>query len=121
MENIHFYTMPYSGCWINDTSYVSVSLNAWLELINTALNPYTEPVTAANVNVLVSNYTGSNMWSTVGVIAGGADSFYCQSCTVKNGGKVVHHLPGVHLDFDSGGESETGETGESGETGETGG
>ena len=111
MEDIHFYTMPYSGCWINDASYVSVSLNAWLELVNTALNPYTEPVTTANVNILVSDYSGSNMWSTVGVIAGGADSFYCQSCSQKNGWKAVHHLPGVHLDFDTGGEGEAGEAG----------
>ena len=100
MEDIHFYTMPYSGCWINDTSYVSVSLDAWLELINSALNPYTEPVTAANLNVLISNYSGSNMWSTVGVIAGGADSFYCQSCSKQNGWKAVHHLPGAHLSFE---------------------
>ena len=111
MEDIHFYTMPYSGCWINDTSYVSVSLNAWLELVNTALNPYTEPVTTANVNILVSDYSGSNMWSTVGVIAGGADSFYCQSCSQKNGWKAIHHLPGIHLDFDTGGEGKTDEAG----------
>ncbi len=106
MEDIHFYTMPYTGCWINDTSYVSVNLDPWLELINSALNPFKEPVTAVNLNVLISDYSGSYMWSTSGVIAGGADSFYCQSCSQKNGWKAIHHLPGVHPDFDAGGEGE---------------
>lgn len=101
MEDIHFHTMPFaSACLINDVSYVSVDQNAWLELINSALNPYKEPVTTANVNLLMSNYSGSNMWSTTGAIAGGADSFYCLSCTQKNGGQMVYHLPGAHLSFE---------------------
>ena len=101
MENIRFYTMPYaSGCLINGVSFVSVNQDAWLEMVNSALNPYTEPVTAANVNLLMSNFDGSYVWSTVGATAGGPDSFYCLDCTVKNGGKAVHHLPGVHMVFE---------------------
>ncbi len=100
MEDIHFRTMPYSNfCDLNGIGFVSIAQDAWLELINSALNPYTEPVTAANINLLMSDYSGSMMWSNTGVIAGGADSFYCQDCTIKNGGKAVHHLPGVHLEF----------------------
>lgn len=96
MDNISFQTMPWStGCDINGTSFVSIDLNAWLEMVNTCLNPYVEPVTAANVNILTSNYSGSSMQSTTGVIAGGADSFFCVGCTVKNNGKSVHHLPGL--------------------------
>ncbi len=101
MEDIHFYTMPFSnGCMINGTSFVSVNQDAWLEMINSALNPYTEPVTSANVNLLMSDASGTVVWSNTGVIAGGADSFRCSDCTLKNGGQVVWHLPGVHLVFD---------------------
>lgn len=101
MENIHFHTMPYAtACYINGISYVSVDQDAWLELVNASLNPYVEPVTAANVNLLMSNYSGSNVWSTVGAVAGGPDSFYCLDCTVRGGGKAIHHLPGAHLHFD---------------------
>ncbi len=99
MEDIHFHTMPNSLCAINDISFVSVMQEDWLALINEALNPFVEPVTAANVNLLMSDYTGGSMWSTTGVIAGGPDSFYCLTCTVKNGGKAIYHLPGVHVDF----------------------
>ena len=101
VENIHFHTMPYSNaCMINGTSFVSINQDAWLELVNSALNPYTEPVTSANVNLLMSDFYGTTVWSNTGVIAGGADSFRCSECTKKNGGKVVHHLPGVHLVFE---------------------
>ena len=95
MDNITFQTMPFStGCIINGTSFVSVDLNAWLGVINSSLNPYVTDVTAANVNILTSDYTGENMQSTTGAIAGGPDSFFCLPCTVANGGKAVHHLPG---------------------------
>jgi len=101
MDDIHFYTLPYSTApYINGISYVSVDQNAWLEMVNSCLNPYVEPVTAANMNLLMSNASGSNVWSTTGAVAGGADSFFCTECTVKNGGKAVHHLPGSHLSFD---------------------
>ena len=99
MEDIHFYTMPNSLCAINDISFVSVIQDEWLAMINESLNPFVEPVTAANVNLLMSNYTGSSMWSTTGVIAGGVDSFYCLTCTVKNGGTAIYHLPGAHVEF----------------------
>ena len=100
MENIHFHTMPYSNfCDLNGIGFVSVAQDAWLDLVNSALNPYTEPVTAANVNLLMSDYSGALMWSNTGMIAGGADSFYCMDCTIKNGGKAVSHYPGAHLDF----------------------
>lgn len=96
MDNIHFNTMPWStGCAINGVSFVSVDVNPWLEMVNQRLNPYVEPVTAANVNILTSNYDGSSMSATTGSIAGGPDSFYCLPCTVANGGKAIHHLPGA--------------------------
>ncbi|MBP5281171.1 MAG: hypothetical protein J6Z22_01585, partial [Lachnospiraceae bacterium] len=82
MENISFRTMPYAAApSINGISYVSVDQDAWLEMINSCLNPYVEPVTAQNVNLLMSNGSGSNVWSTTGAVAGGPDSFYCTDCT----------------------------------------
>ena len=99
-EDIHFHTMPYAtGCVINDVSYVSVAQDDWLAMVNECLNPFVEPVTAANVNLLMSNYSGSSMWSTTGYVNGGLDSFYCLTCTVKNEGRAIYHLPGAHLDF----------------------
>ena len=95
-DNVNFKTMPWStGCMINGTSYVSIDLNAWLSMVNECLNPYLEPVTAANVNILTSNYSGTSMQSTTGVVAGGEDSFFCLSCTVAAGGTSQHHLPGM--------------------------
>lgn len=96
MENVTFQTMPWAAsCGINGISFVSVDLNAWLDVINGQLNPYAEQVTAANVNILTCNANGGSMSATTGAIAGGADSFYCITCTVKNGGKATHHYPGA--------------------------
>ena len=102
MENIEFSTMPWaSASLINGVSYVSVDQNAWLEMVNECLNPYVEPVTAANVNLLMSNGDGSSVWSTTGVIAGGPNSFYCLDCSMKNNWNTVYHYPGMHLEFET--------------------
>jgi len=95
-DDVRFHTLPYAtGCYINGVSYVSVDLEGWLTLVNESLNPYTDAVTAANVDILTSNYSGTRLYATTGAVAGGADSFYCLSCTVANGGTVTHHLPGT--------------------------
>ena len=96
MENVSFDTLPISaGCYINGISYVSTDVDAWLAIVNERLNPYVDDVTTANVDILSSNYSGTRMSSTTGAIAGGADSFYCLNCTLANGGKAAHHLPGT--------------------------
>ena len=100
LDDIHFSTLPYSNlCSINGVSYVSVDQDAWLEMVNSCLNPYVEPVTSANVSLLMSDYTGALAWSNTGTVAGGMESFYCLSCTVKNGGRPVCHYPDAHLAF----------------------
>lgn len=86
-EDINFHTMPFTGNWINYVSYVSVDIPSWLEMVNDYLNPYAQDVTEANVDILVSDYSGYSMYSTTGVIAGGIDSFYCLNC-------YGHHAPG---------------------------
>ena len=43
-------------------------------MINEKLNPYDQPVTESNLNILTHSTT-SGFYSTTGTIAGGADSF----------------------------------------------
>ena len=73
-EDIHFYTMDanYNDS-IKGYSYVSISIDGWLEQVNNYLNPYDEPVTEANVDILT--HSSSGFYSTTGTIAGGANSF----------------------------------------------
>lgn len=95
-EDVSFQTLPIGlGCYINGVSFVSVNVDDWLAMVNDRLNPYTDPVTRQNVNILVSNnVSGTSMEATNGAIAGGPDSFYCLTCTVATG-QVTWHQPGV--------------------------
>ena len=74
-EDIHFATVPanYNDA-IKGLSYVSINITDWLTEVNAHLNPYSEPVTEANVNILTHSFT-SGFYSTTGSIAGGVDSF----------------------------------------------
>ena len=96
MDDISFETLPYSATpLINGVSFVSIDTTRWLELVNEKLNPYKDDVTLNNVNILTCNATGTSASATNGAVAGGEDSFYCLTCTVKNGGKSVYHAPGA--------------------------
>lgn len=113
-ENINFEMAPLiSSSSINNISYVSLDVNAWLELINENINPYKEEVTRSNVNILVSNGDGSYIESTTGTIAGGYDSFACNmpGCELRGS----YHAPGAHIWEETGGEEGEGVEGE-GET-----
>lgn len=81
-ENIHFYTMPYYGDSVKGLSYVSINISEWLQMVNDSLNPYDQDVTEANVNILTHSFT-SGFYSTSGYIAGGADSFYDNTCRLR--------------------------------------
>ena len=96
MSDINFHEMPISTySIINGVSYVSVATDSWIKLINERLNPYSEPVTRANVSIITANETGSWIDSTTGYIAGSWESFYCQTCSAKNGWKSTWHTPGA--------------------------
>ena len=96
MDDVRFHTMPIAnGSYIGGVSVVSIDVPAWLEMVNECLNPSDAPLTEQNVDILCSNASGTYVWATTGVVAGGEDSFYCMTCTVKNGGTPVHHLPGL--------------------------
>lgn len=51
-EDINFYTMPNSPSMVHSLSYTFVELYDWLDMINAHLNPYTTPITAANVDIV---------------------------------------------------------------------
>lgn len=119
-DSINFHEMPWSNFnFINGVSYVTIDPEGWLDVINEYLNPYSEDVKMQNLSILTANYDGTYISATNGVIAGGWESFYCNSCGFG-------HLPGACAD-DETGESETGATegeteGDTGATeGETGG
>ena len=74
-EDINFHTAPGNGGdSVKGNSYYALYVDEWLEMVNECLNPYDQPVTTANVNILTHSYS-SGFYSTTGVIAGGADSF----------------------------------------------
>lgn len=74
-EDISFHTAPGNGGdSVKGNSYYALYVDEWLEMVNECLNPYDQPVTTANVNILTHSYS-SGFYSTTGVIAGGADSF----------------------------------------------
>ena len=78
-ENINFHTLPGNyGDSIKYLSYVSIYIDEWLEMVNSCLNPYDEPVTEANVNILTHS-SSTGFYSTTGYVAGGVDSFYDNS------------------------------------------
>ena len=92
-DSISFHTAPFSNsCLINGVSFVSLDVDAWLKLVNESLNPYTQPVTRANVNMLTSNADGTQMSATTGDIAGGASSFFCSWCA-GHGMSPIYHAP----------------------------
>ena len=92
---VNFHTMPIGNtCYINGISYVSTDVAKWLEMVNELLNPFTESVTLANVNILTADASGNNVTSTTGSIAGGLDSFWCY--TDGCGLKESCHAPGAH-------------------------
>ena len=110
-EDITFQTAPNYASGINDISFVGLLVNDWLDMVNDSINPYEDDVTTANLNILTFNYGGAGIGSTTGTIAGGYDSFYCITCTVKNGGGAIHHAPGAHLSFSAPAPAGTGEGG----------
>ena len=101
LSDVTFQTAPLSpsSTGINGISFVGVDTDAWLEVVNGALSPFTEDVTLGNMDLLTFNNGG--IYASSGVIAGGYDSFYCITCTVASGGKAIAHAPGAHLSFET--------------------
>ncbi len=51
-EEIHFYTVPNTDDTIRGLSYTVVELADWLTLLNDCFNPYTEPITAEDLEIV---------------------------------------------------------------------
>ena len=95
MANVNFHTAPVgTTCYINGISYVSTDVTKWLEMVNKLLNPFTEDVTLANVNILTASADGNSVTSTTGSIAGGLNSFWCYADGCPQKGSA--HAPGAH-------------------------
>ncbi|MCR5664237.1 MAG: LCP family protein [Oscillospiraceae bacterium] len=57
-EDIRAATMPVRPITVRGASYVLVELEPWLEMVNEYLNPYTEPVTRENVDIVTLDASG---------------------------------------------------------------
>ncbi len=74
-EDIRFHTMPsYYNDVIYGFSYGTVLVDEWLEMINECLNPFDQPVTLEDVDLIYRDENGS-LVCTSGEIKGGMDSF----------------------------------------------
>ena len=83
-EDINFHTAPGNGGdSVKGNSYYALYVDEWLELVNSCLNPYDQPVTEENVNILTHSYD-TGFYSTTGVIAGGRDSFAAHPSYVQS-------------------------------------
>lgn len=84
-DDINIMTMPGNySCSIRQGSYVSISVDEWMTMVNTYLNPLKNPIKAEDCNILyqlapdsgynpeAANYAVTNG----GDVAGGLDSFY---------------------------------------------
>ncbi len=51
-ENIRFATAPCEARTVRGVSYTVLALDSWLETVNEYLNPYTEPITAGELDLV---------------------------------------------------------------------
>ena len=77
-DDIQFMTLPkLSTGSVFGYSYVFTDIDAWLEMVNESLNPWTTEVTAKNVDIIT--YKDGNFYSTTGEINNGITSFLSYS------------------------------------------
>ena len=58
-ENINFYTVPTAAKTLGEGySYAVILVYQWVPMINDYLNPYEEPITMNNINVMYNDYFG---------------------------------------------------------------
>lgn len=65
---IHFAVMPNTPADVRGLSYTFVELAPWLEMINERLNPFDQPVTAANLDLVYRE--GGRVCASSGVLRG---------------------------------------------------
>lgn len=93
-DGIEFMTMPkLSTGSIYGQSYVFTDVEAWLKMVNEKLNPWTEEVTPANVNIVT--FQNGNFYSTIGELYGGVGSFnvYSKDSTMDAAQVLMYESP----------------------------
>lgn len=114
-EDIHFYTAPVTGRVVNAASYVCLNVNEWLELVNAHFNPYSEPVTTANVDIIYYSTSAGGYVATSGVVRGpgffaGSSSTAAEPSGTDEGGETGGTQTGTETGGTEAGGTETGET-----------
>ena len=61
-DDINFYTMPNTPMNVHSVSYTFINLSDWLNMINSTINPYMEPITENNLDVVY--YDGGHLRCT---------------------------------------------------------
>lgn len=71
---IEFLTMPKLAAGsIYGQSYVFADIDAWLNMVNEYLNPWTDKISTNNINMVT--FKDGNFYSTTGELSGGIESF----------------------------------------------
>lgn len=74
-DNIRFHTAPGVSVGIRNTSYYELELEGWIDIVNEALNPWSAPITAENLDILRSLGGREGAVSTTGEVIP-YDSFF---------------------------------------------
>lgn len=70
-EKISFSTLPGTGAGILGGSYYVIDLDGWLEIINSRLNPFTQDISAENLDLLLYE-AGRGIYTLSGGVEGSA-------------------------------------------------
>ena len=53
IKDIAINTMPTTGAFVNDVSYVKIDVDEWIEMLNSTINPIKDDMTKEDCNILV--------------------------------------------------------------------
>jgi LCP family protein required for cell wall assembly len=68
-EDIAFHTVPeYYNDLIDGTSYCTIFMDEWLEMLNATVNPFLEEIVISDLNILTRDQNG-DLYATSGLIA----------------------------------------------------
>ena len=74
LENISFYTAPTDNCMVQETAYVTLRADEWVEMVNQKLNPFDTPATKEELAIF--NFTGGTIDSR-GYMIAKPENFFC--------------------------------------------
>ncbi len=107
MEDIHFHTMASNyNDMIGGFSYGTVLADEWLEMLNEVLNPYDQPITMEDLDVVYRDENGT-LCATSGEIRGGMDSFLTMEQYLRQLREWNDYLDSLNRDTESSGSGES--------------